>query len=53
MSVTEESEVDGIEGSREGQGDQGANVTPRPYSDPPPKYTPPPSYSTATGVRQV
>lgn len=51
MSVTEESEVDGIEGSREGQGDQGANVTPRPYSDPPPKYTPPPSYSTATGVR--
>ncbi|XP_063597948.1 uncharacterized protein LOC134774486 [Penaeus indicus] len=51
MSVTEESEVDGLEGSREGQGEQGANVTPRPYSDPPPKYTPPPSYSTATGVR--
>ncbi|KAK4311260.1 hypothetical protein Pmani_017219 [Petrolisthes manimaculis] len=35
----------------EGQDEAGDTHLPRPYSDPPPKYTPPPSYSTATGAR--
>ncbi|KAG7167846.1 Sodium-dependent neutral amino acid transporter B(0)AT2-like, partial [Homarus americanus] len=51
LSVTEESDLDGLGGGRDGQDDSGAIPTPRPFSDPPPKYTPPPSYSTATGVR--
>lgn len=50
-SVTEESDLDGLGGVRDGQEESGTTLTPRPYSDPPPKYTPPPSYSTATGVR--
>lgn len=45
---TEDSDLEGA-GPQEGQEDEA--LTPRPYSDPPPKYTPPPSYSTATGVR--
>ncbi|XP_071535034.1 uncharacterized protein bdg [Panulirus ornatus] len=51
LSVTEESELDGLGGARDGQQESGTTLTPRPFSDPPPKYTPPPSYSTATGVR--
>ncbi|XP_069177656.1 uncharacterized protein bdg [Procambarus clarkii] len=51
LSVTEESDLDGLAGLRDGQDETGTVPAPRPYSDPPPKYTPPPSYSTATGVR--
>ncbi|XP_063849579.1 sodium-dependent transporter bedraggled-like isoform X1 [Scylla paramamosain] len=51
-SVTSHSEGnDREEEGGEGGEDSEASLTPRPYSDPPPKYTPPPSYSTATGAR--